>query len=83
MNKVNHKCRTCNGTGKVELSGKYAETYHLLKMITSKAGITSTELASRVSGCTAVAMCNRLDALEKLGLAKSERFGKKRLFKAI
>ncbi len=76
--KVKVKCKCCGGTGRVELTGRYAET---LKKLRGCGEITGAELARR-DGCNATAMNNRLAALERHGLARSRRFGRQRLYQA-
>jgi len=73
------RCPSCKGTGRIELTGVYAETLALLQ----RQGVerTGAELA-RLDGCKATAMNNRLAALERLGLAQSRRFGRLRLYRA-
>lgn len=72
-------CSTCQGAGKVDLNGVYADTLKLLR----KCGeATGAELA-RIDGCAATAMNNRLAALERHGLARSRRYGRKRLYTAV
>ena len=73
-------CRCCKGTGRVKLTGVYAET---LELLAAQAGeITGSELA-RLAGCKVSAMCNRLAALEAMGLADSRRYGRKRFYRAL
>jgi hypothetical protein len=79
IKRVTRKCTCCDGTGRVELTGVYADTYAMLSDIgreTNGAGLAI------VAGCSPTAMCNRLAALERLGVATSRRYGRQRLFKA-
>ena len=72
------RCTHCKGKGKVELNGVYADTLALLRKHDT---VTGAELA-RVDGCSPNAMNNRLAALERMGLARSTRYGHKRLYQA-
>lgn len=75
------QCRHCNGTGKVELpGGGLRETYDAL--VAALTPTTSTELGKKLR-VIPTAMCNRLVALEALGLARGERHGRKRLWVAL
>jgi hypothetical protein len=73
-------CRHCRGAGTVPLTGEYADTYARLASLGREA--TGAELA-RLVGIKPTAMNNRLAALERLGLASSRRFGRKRFFTAV
>lgn len=73
-------CGHCGGTGHIELTGVYADTLALLRR--QRAEITGADLA-KVDGCKETAMNNRLAMLESHGFAKSRRYGRKRLFKAV
>ncbi len=73
------RCAQCNGTGRLPLTGEYLATYLRLACLGREA--TGAELG-RLLGTTGSAMCNRLVALERLGLATSRRFGQKRLYRA-
>lgn len=72
------RCPHCAGKGTIELTGIYAETLTLLRQ--QRREVSGADLA-RVAGCKATAMCNRLAALERHGLAVSRRYGRKRLFR--
>ena len=76
---VHGPCPHCSGTGKVELTGVYADTLRLLEMQSLE--VTGAALA-RAAKCKATAMNNRLAALERMGLAASRRYGRKRLYMA-
>lgn len=73
-------CSHCSGTGKVQLTGQYAETLVLLRR--NKHEISGAALAFKAN-CEPTAMNNRLAALERMGLAESRRYGRLRLYKAI
>ena len=75
---MNRKCPHCNGSGLVEVTGVYAETFILLR--SSATRVTGAELAKR-AGCKATAMNNRLAMLEKFGLCSSVRWGRKRFYR--
>ncbi len=70
-----HVCTSCGGTGRVELTGVLAETLAVLRR--QEAPINGANMAY-LAGCTNMAMCNRLVALERLGLATSTRYGRER-----
>ena len=78
MTDTYRRCSCCNGTGRVLLTGVYAETLALLRHQDGE--VTGADLA-RLIGCKKTAMNNRLAALEKHGLATSRRWGRKRLYK--
>jgi hypothetical protein len=73
-----HPCAMCKGTGRVPLSGIYADTLALLRKYRNLCG---ADLAA-IARCNGSAMCNRLAALEKMGFATSTRYGRQRLWKA-
>jgi hypothetical protein len=73
-------CGHCKGTGSVVLTGVYADTYALLRR--QSAPLTAADLAP-AAGCKPTAMCNRLSALERMGFAVSQRYGRKRLYRAV
>lgn len=70
-------CTHCGGTGSIELTGVYAET---LGLLIRKPGLHGAALA-KLAGCTGEAMCNRLKALERQGLAVGKRHGRKTLWR--
>lgn len=72
-------CSCCRGTGCVELTGEYLVTYRKLLEVGEQTGAA---LAAML-GTKPTAMNNRLAALERLGLATSRRWGRKRLFTAL
>lgn len=74
-----YQCSHCNGTGKIPLTGIYADTLEILQHLTVEA--SGVDLAA-IDGCKPTAMNNRLAALERMGFATSRRYGKVRLFKA-
>lgn len=73
------RCKHCDGLGVVPLTGKYADTLKLLRL--QKHPMSGADLA-RLDGCQATAMNNRLAALERMGLARSVRYGRVRRFYA-
>lgn len=73
-------CGHCKGTGSVPLTGVYADTYALLRR--QSAPLTAADLAP-AAGCKPTAMNNRLSALERMGLATSTLYGRKRLYQAV
>jgi len=72
-------CPTCSGSGRIELTGCYADTLRLLRL--QRKEIHGAALA-KLGGCKPTAMNNRLACLEKFGLAESRRYGRERLYKA-
>ena len=75
-------CSHCKGTGRVALTGVYAETLRGLRRLTKAYGYCVANQHAKLFGCNATALCNRLAALERLGFATSERFGRERRFRA-
>ena len=75
---VSIRCPCCRGSGRIPLTGIYAQTLALLRRCHGE--VTAASLA-RQDGCKATAMNNRLAALERFGLATSRRFGRLRLFR--
>ena len=67
-------CGRCDGRGTIPLNGAYFDT---LKALVSLEPINAADLARemKVGG---TAMCNRLSALERLGLATGERYGREK-----
>lgn len=73
-------CFNCLGAGRVELPpGQYRDT--VLRLRAHGDEITAAELA-RLMGVQPTAMSNRLAALERMGLATSRVYGRKRFFRA-
>jgi predicted ArsR family transcriptional regulator len=72
-------CAHCGGTGRVKLSGVYADT---LALLITRPGLNGAELA-KVFGCKATAMNNRLKALERHGLARGKRYGRQITGRAV
>lgn len=72
-------CGLCGGKGRIELTGEYHETLCMLRR--EREEITGAALG-RKAGIAPTAMCNRLVALEKHGLAVGRWFGRKRLWRA-
>lgn len=70
-------CPHCRGSGRIPLTGVYADTLELLR---ANGEATGADLA-RVEGCKATAMNNRLAMLERHGLATSRRYGRQRLYR--
>lgn len=65
-------CTHCCGTGTIELTGVYAETFNLLIRFP---GLNGASLAKK-AGCKATAMNNRLTELKNHGLARGRRHGR-------
>ena len=76
---MGHKitCRRCQGSGEETLNGITDDTLAILR---KHPGSTGASLAV-IAGCKATAMNMRLAALERFGLATSERYGRERRFK--
>ena len=75
---VTIRCHMCRGTGRIVLTGEYLTTYLLLAEQSEE---TTGAALAIIAGCKATSMNNRLAMLEHHGLAKSRRWGRKRLFK--
>ena len=73
-------CGRCRGTGKIPFTGVYAKTLRLLDA--QEKPINGADLAAKF-GCAPSAMCNRLIALEALGLASAICFGHEKLWTSI
>ena len=75
------RCPHCSGEGYVRLSGIYLETLKGLRRWCARPGryVVSNRDAWWFC-CKATALNNRLAALEKHGLARSEKFGRERRF---
>ena len=77
MAKVLIKCWACQGRGRVELTGVYADTLRILRA--SRSAVVANRDADRF-GCLPTALNNRLSWLEEHGLAQSVRHGRERRF---
>lgn len=66
------QCTHCGGTGTIELTGVYADT---LGLVIRNPGLNGAELA-KLSKCEATAMNNRLNALQRLGVASGQKYGR-------
>lgn len=74
------QCPCCKGSGRVELvDGVYRETLQKLRALGGEH--TAADLGPAM-GVPRTAMSNRLAHLERLGLATSRWYGRKRLYKA-
>jgi len=80
MKPIYHKCGRCHGTGRIQLTGIWLDTLALLRNI--KGPLSGADLA-RLMGCKNEAMCNRLVALEQMGLSRSRPYGRVRLWMAV
>lgn len=72
-------CSHCDGVGKIELTGVYAETLALLKKQSKP--INAAELA-RGTDVNLTAMANRLAWLGEKGLATFKHYGQMKLWSA-
>jgi Mn-dependent DtxR family transcriptional regulator len=72
-------CPHCRGTGRVDLTGVYLDTFIALA---ESGGETTGAKLSRQMGAKPSAVNNRLAALERHGIVTSRRWGRERLFKA-
>jgi hypothetical protein len=77
------KCSHCSGRGTVTLSGVYAETLNGLRRLCKSYGYVVANRDAKLFGCKPTALNNRLAALERHGLARSEKFGRQRRFVAV
>ena len=66
------KCTRCDGTGEVELSPLFEQTFNLVR---KNPGRNGSELAT-LAGIKMEAMANRLVALQKHGLIHGDRRGR-------
>jgi hypothetical protein len=74
-------CPRCDGAGEIELTGVYLETLSGLKRLTKAGRGVVAGRDWKWFGCNQpTALNNRLDWLEKHGLARSERYGRERRF---
>jgi hypothetical protein len=73
-------CTRCAGSGTILLTGVYAETLDLLRH--QPVPLSGADLG-RLADCSGPAMVNRLAVLERLGLARGERCGRKRMWTAV
>ena len=71
-------CPHCQGTGKIPLTGIYAET--LDKMRKLKFPFVVANQHAEYFGCQPTALNNRLRKLEEYGHVFSERYGAQRRF---
>lgn len=73
-------CGCCKGTGKVLLTGVYADTLlGARRYLKSHAYLLASETAGWF-GCKATALSNRLKRLETLGLLKAQVYGRQRRY---
>lgn len=73
-------CACCSGTGRIEISGVYAETLQLLRAVGEE--IHGAELARR-DGCNATAMNNRLAYLVRHGFVVERPYGRKKFYRSV
>ena len=73
-------CPACDGSGRIPLTGVYAETLMLLRKHGKE--MTGSDFA-RLIDIERTAACNRLARLEAMGFVKSRRYGSKRLYTAV
>ena len=73
-------CSCCNGSGKIELNGIYADTLAAIRRLRNRTEFTGAEFG-RLMVCKATAMNNRLAALERLGFLTSKRYGQQRRYR--
>jgi hypothetical protein len=79
MNNLTVCCGYCAGSGRVKLAAVYSKTLELLK---KHPGLNGAQLA-KLAKCKPAAMANRLVAIEKHGLARSQRSGVEKKWTAI
>jgi DNA-binding transcriptional ArsR family regulator len=80
MSIATRKCETCGGTGRVKLTGVYAETLACLRR---HAPVSGADLSRLMGGVSPEAMCNRLAALRHHGLAEFRQHGREKLWTAV
>jgi hypothetical protein len=73
-------CSCCGGSGRVELTGVYAEA--LAAVVAAGAEVTGAEMARRSGEGSATAWNNRLARLEQMGLLTGRIYGRRKLYKA-
>lgn len=79
--KTTHACPHCDGKGRIELTGVYAETLKKARaLLVADAAYLIANRDAWQFGCNPTALNNRMARLEKLGYLKSERFGRERRF---
>jgi DNA-binding transcriptional ArsR family regulator len=79
--KLVRTCGHCGGCGTIEVTGEYRATMELLLTKFMLSFVTGAYLA-KVMGIKPTAMNNRLSQLEKMGLVRSRRHGRNRLYTA-
>lgn len=74
------RCKRCQGRGLLDMSGKYADTYAMLRK--QRRELNGAQLA-KIAGIEPTAMNNRLAWLEGAGLANGRWNNRERLWKAL
>lgn len=76
-----YECSCCNGTGRRELTGIYADTLNgVRRLCKSKDSFVTAGRYAKWFRCKATALNNRLAMLESHGFLFSEKYGKERRF---
>lgn len=76
-----YACSCCNGTGKLELTGVYAETLQIMRAnFNSRDAFAVANRDAHLFQCGPTALNNRLNRLEEMGFVDSERYGNQRRF---
>lgn len=77
---IEKTCSHCGGCGKVALAPMYSMTLVLLRR--QRKEMTGAVL-SRIDGCAATAMNNRLARLEEFGLVTSRIEGREKFYRVV
>ena len=74
------RCSCCEGTGRRELTGEFADTLRYVRRNLGRGEFTAAEVA-RLMKIKPTAMSNRLAYLELAGFLTSRQYGRRRLFR--
>lgn len=74
-------CRCCNGTGKAELTGEYAETFKVFKQLVKDGEEVTGAEFGRTMKIKPTAMNNRLKQLASYGLLVARPHGRKTFYR--
>lgn len=80
--RIEIECHHCHGSGRLKLSGVYADTLAGLRRLTKAHGWTTAAKSASWFGCSPTALNNRFRVLEAHGLATSEWYGRERRYSA-
>lgn len=76
------KCNCCGGTGRIRVTGVYAETLCILRRRCHGGGFVVANQDAFRFDCKPTALNNRLAWLERHGFATSSKFGRQRRYVA-